>query len=289
MQQYDWREDIKTRYSGDYGELRVSHLHNADFARLNTSARYAIKYVNYGTEAYYVDNQEVTINTGDLLVLQNNESYMAQVPTQSVTQGLCIDLSDRLFDSIPTPLMDDEHTLPGIDMNLAVFPKSVNQLGELLSHIASIGPYEQLAMQEHMNELHVAFKEFLLPYQLKTDTLPFKKSSTKKEVFGRLLKAQAFIHDNSTQMFKLKELADTAHISEFHFLRLFKHFFGCTPGTYLEKIKMERAKSMIETRNYRLKEVAYELGYPDQQYFSRRFKKYFGYTPSSLKKEQKSA
>ncbi len=283
MEYHDWRDDIKTRYSGDYGELRVSNLQKAETAKLNSSGL-ALKFVHYGTEEYYVDNQLVRINSGDLLILQKDEAYLAQVPTESITQGLCIDLSERLLDEVPTALQDDTEPLPQLDMNLAVFPGSINRLAPLLSSIAMTGPGETFAMEEHMNQLHSDYRDFISPYKKEAQALPFKKANTKKEIFSRLLRAQAFIHDNLCYQFKLKELADACCISEYHFLRLFKHFFGCTPSAYLEKIRMEKARSLIEQSEQPLKEIAYQTGYTDQQYFSRRFKKQFGQPPSQIRK-----
>lgn len=283
MEHHDWRDDIKTRYSGDYGELRVSNLQKAETAKLNCSGL-SLKFVHYGTEEYFVDNRLVKINTGDLLILQKDEGYLAQVPTENITQGLCIDLNERLLDSVPGVLQDDSEKLPQMDMNLAVFPGSINLLSPLLTKIAKTGPQETFAMEELMNQLHADFNAFISPYRKETQALPVKKNSTKKEILSRLLKAQAFIHDNLTSTFKLKELADACCISEYHLLRLFRHFFGCTPSTYLERIRMEKAKPLIEQNQLPLKEIAYQLGYMDQQYFSRRFKKHFGYAPSAIRK-----
>ena len=53
-------------------------------------------------------------------------------------------------------------------------------------------------------------------------------------------------------------------------------------SNYLIRIKMEKARELLLERNLIVKEVAYQTGYTDQNYFSKVFKQYYGYPPTDL-------
>ena len=66
--------------------------------------------------------------------------------------------------------------------------------------------------------------------------------------------------------------------------RQFKKWTGETIFVYLNKIRMERAKQMLQTGFYTVEEVALQTGFQNVYYFERVFKKYYGKTPGKMKK-----
>ena len=83
-------------------------------------------------------------------------------------------------------------------------------------------------------------------------------------------------------------LTDTAQklgISYVHFIRRFKQSTGVTPGEYLTKIRLERAKTFLAQNDMMIKEIAPRCGFENEYYFSNVFKKYTGMTPSAFRKQ----
>lgn len=64
------------------------------------------------------------------------------------------------------------------------------------------------------------------------------------------------------------------------FRRLFKDYTGLSPYQYFLQLKIHRARHLLQEGNLSVKEVAYELGFDNQYYFSRIFKKKTGRSPS---------
>jgi AraC family transcriptional regulator len=79
----------------------------------------------------------------------------------------------------------------------------------------------------------------------------------------------------------LTSLAKRAGLSRFHFIRVFKAETGMTPLRYVEQCKMEQAKTLIETADIPLAEIAERLGFSDQSHLTRRFKAVVGRTPAA--------
>lgn len=57
----------------------------------------------------------------------------------------------------------------------------------------------------------------------------------------------------------------------------------------LIKIRMEKAHELLVTANMRILEIAREVGYTDQHYFSYSFKRYYNISPSEMRLKQNSS
>jgi YesN/AraC family two-component response regulator len=63
--------------------------------------------------------------------------------------------------------------------------------------------------------------------------------------------------------------------------RVFKETLGKTIFTYLNRLRIEKAKQFLSTQIYSLTDVAEKTGFHDVYYFSKVFKKYVGITPGA--------
>ncbi|MBK8806631.1 MAG: response regulator [Bacteroidales bacterium] len=69
-------------------------------------------------------------------------------------------------------------------------------------------------------------------------------------------------------------------ISRAQLFRKFKAIVGQAPVEFIRNIKLRSAAQMLKTGNWRVSDVAYEVGFTDPQYFSKCFQKEFGVLPS---------
>lgn len=100
-----------------------------------------------------------------------------------------------------------------------------------------------------------------------------------------VIEAKKFIDENYMKDIRLDDVADHVNISSFYFSRIFKKYEGKNYIQYLTKIRMEKAKEMIINNEVSIKEVAMEVGYSDQNYFSKAFKKYTKLSPSEFARQ----
>jgi AraC-like DNA-binding protein len=82
-------------------------------------------------------------------------------------------------------------------------------------------------------------------------------------------------------------LAAQANISPSHFFALFKRQIGSAPMDYFTRLRMQRACRLLENTSLSVKEIASELGYDDQFYFSRVFKSVNRVPPSGYRAAQR--
>jgi AraC family transcriptional regulator len=86
----------------------------------------------------------------------------------------------------------------------------------------------------------------------------------------------------------LQDMAAVAGMSQSHFWRLFRQSMGVSADKYHDRLRIERAKSLLLTTDLNVTEVAGACGFkPD--YFPRRFKQLVGMSPSAFRKEFKKS
>ena len=80
----------------------------------------------------------------------------------------------------------------------------------------------------------------------------------------------------------VNQLAKIATLSAHHFSKLFKKTTGQSPMQYVLKLRVEMARTLLRTGDFRVSEVAHELGFYDQSHLDRHFRRFFGHPPKHL-------
>ena len=97
--------------------------------------------------------------------------------------------------------------------------------------------------------------------------------------FPALRKAERYIWDNYTRKISLREIAKASGLSAPYFSTIFKEEMGENLSDYLNRLRAEKAASLLLTTNMTIGEIAKTCGFKDQSWFSKIFKKYTGFTP----------
>jgi len=80
-----------------------------------------------------------------------------------------------------------------------------------------------------------------------------------------------------------RRLAKLANISYCQLFREFKRCLGVSPQQYIEQQRIAYAKRLLAADRLSVKEVAFQSGYKNPLYFSRRFQKVTGMSPSAFR------
>jgi AraC-like DNA-binding protein len=96
----------------------------------------------------------------------------------------------------------------------------------------------------------------------------------------------AYIHERFDQSITRKELADFAGVSERHLNRCFKQEVGMTPLNYLNRYRLQQAKTLLEQTGLSVTEIMSRVGYADSSHFAHVFRREVGISPSEYKKEK---
>lgn len=98
-------------------------------------------------------------------------------------------------------------------------------------------------------------------------------------------KAKEYIDENYAQKgLTIHDVAKKNHVSPNYLSYLFKKNTGYNLWEYVIKLRMEESREMILNTDLRRYEIAERVGYESPEHFSKIFKKYYGISPSELKK-----
>jgi AraC family transcriptional regulator len=100
---------------------------------------------------------------------------------------------------------------------------------------------------------------------------------------NRLKRVLGTIEARLGESILVADLAAEAHMSPFHFARMFKHTTGQAPHVYITAQRMERAKSLLMEGSLSLAEIARRVGYQTQAHFTGVFHANVGLTPRQFR------
>jgi len=92
-----------------------------------------------------------------------------------------------------------------------------------------------------------------------------------------------FIEYHYDEKISLDDVAQKLHLSKHYLCSAFKKATGENMSLYINKLRIEKAKSLLLEPNGRAKEIFEEVGYSNQQYFSKVFKRITGMTVMEYK------
>ncbi|MCY9589012.1 AraC family transcriptional regulator [Paenibacillus chitinolyticus] len=93
--------------------------------------------------------------------------------------------------------------------------------------------------------------------------------------------AVAYINGHYMNPLTLDGLAELHAMSSKRFSYFFHKYTGFRPIDYVIRYRMERASELLKTGHFPIRDIAVSVGYANQLYFSRIFKKKFGVSPSA--------
>ncbi len=84
---------------------------------------------------------------------------------------------------------------------------------------------------------------------------------------------------------EVKNICNVGFMCTSNLYRLFLKNFGMAPKQYIIKLRMNKAISLLVESELSIKEVSLQCGFSDEKYFSRAFKRKYGYSPSQLREK----
>ena len=131
----------------------------------------------------------------------------------------------------------------------------------------------ELAVQRNISRIF----EFLF---CNLHTLP-KSDTTRVQINNqiRFQKMLTYIYENYASHITLEDIARAADISRSEAGRCFHTYMGCSPVEALIQYRLQMAHKMLGEKTQTLQDISCACGFNSTNYFSRQFKKKFGYAP----------
>ncbi len=147
-------------------------------------------------------------------------------------------------------------------------------------------PFNMRVLRSHTKQLitsrQLLFTKYFTGIQQKE--LPKQTTSLDKQFITKVLD---YIHKNMEDpKLNVENLAEELLLSRSKLYRKIKALTGDTANEFLRKIRLEKAKTMIETSEDTISEICYKVGFSSPSYFTKCFKKHFGILPTEIRPEK---
>jgi len=135
---------------------------------------------------------------------------------------------------------------------------------------------EKWNMPTPLNRLYVKSAFYQLIYALCEEHEKENKKLIEPDI---VLMSMRYMEDHIKEHISVETLAEYFHISASQLWKLFRERIAKSPQEYCSQLRIEKVKYYLKTTSMTLKEISQELGYYDEYYLSKTFKKHVGLSP----------
>lgn len=243
------------------GQESTRHVHDA----------FEIYYMKEGNCTYYIEDHSYKVLSGDVILIPGNTSHRTTYSGTPHTR-LLVNCS---YNYIPAPVLERLMAIGHHYRN----NKVISQLEELFAKIEHEYSHAD-ALSEEVLKCFTAELMFVI--------LRHKNEHESNTVDSNIITTvQEYIQNNYMNDVKLSSIAEMLSVSQEHLSRLFKQETGIGFKEYLTGFRLQKAEDMLKHETGRaVSEVAYACGFNDGNYFSYKFKKAYGISPTEVRRKK---
>ena len=116
--------------------------------------------------------------------------------------------------------------------------------------------------------------------------IEFEKSKKDTKTHDVATAAKEYIDNNySDSALSISDISGELCLNQTYLRKMFKSEMDMTLTEYITGVRMQKAKALLTTTDQKLTAIAESVGYNDVSYFSNVFKKFYGVSPRSMRKE----
>ena len=247
--------------------IGMHHITSHDYHwdnRVRKKSYVLLQYTISGKGSFQTPDHTYPQQAGDLFLVQVPGDSQYSLPDDSE----CWDVLYLEFSSECLPLLYHIHQSCGPAFHLEASSTLPDQMKQLYADAIS----NQLASVFDNSKAAYAFLLDLADYALEHPAL----SSPRVTLAKNYLDSNYYNTD-----LNLDEVADAIGLSKYHLCREFNHLYGISPGKYLANLRLQKSCALLlQNRQHTIAEIASMVGFSNDNYFCKVFRKAFGTTPT---------
>jgi AraC-like DNA-binding protein len=151
-------------------------------------------------------------------------------------------------------------------------------------HLFNQGIEAAQHMEKGYQQLLSGYVNMMLGYISSYDNA---SSQAEKEMAEDMHQALLFIHNNYHKDIRSEDVALAIGWGYSRFRKIFLQQTGMTPYQYIQETRIKQSKFLLLNTTKALKEIAYDVGFSNPDYFSTAFRRITGVSPLSFRKDDK--
>ncbi len=241
-----------------------------------------------GTLDFQIGQDHVLLEAGDSIFVNGNMLHGIKQLSDGIPDAMPNIVFSGALLAPETSIIHQKYIkfIAGCDsLPYIVFKNESEQHNEVNMLIKSI--YRELREQRDCYEMVVQRKlNCIFEYIFcNFDSFP-KSESTRIQMKTqiRIQKMLSYIYKHYMESVTLEDIAKAANISRSEAGRCFNTYMNCSPVDALIQYRLQVAHGLLNETSLSLQEICYSCGFNSVNYFSRRFRMHYGYTPGQERK-----
>ena len=226
---------------------------------------YVIGLIERGNRHLLCKNKSYDLQSGDLMLMNPKENHTCESIDGQPLDYRCLNIKPEIMEMMVYEITGGRY-MPQFTRNVIYSSNEVTLIREL--HHMIMEKYKEFEKEE-------AFY-FLIEYFLKKYTEKVETNSA--QISTQIRESCDYMDRNYRNQVSLEDLCNVSGLKKYTLLRSFTKQCGVTPYQYLEAVRINHAKKLLECGVEPI-EVAMQTGFSDQSHFTRFFKSFIGITP----------
>ncbi|WP_409344471.1 AraC family transcriptional regulator [Paenibacillus sp. MBLB4367] len=250
---------------------------------------YDVLFVKSGALYMTEEGREFAVQAGHMLVLEPNRTHFGHLPSTETTEVYWVHFvhpapvrrlpGDRI--SWPSVLRKGTDFDVSPSEQFMYIPKFARvELTPMTAVIDKLIELHQSFVLEHALQVHALLTELLILLQ---DAVHMREVS-RPEVVCKL--AMDYLLQLGSQPFRANEMEEALHFQFDYMTRCLKKYTGMTPLQYVHRLRIGKAKSLLENTSLSVQEIAEQTGFDSANYLIRLFRRTTGMTPGKYRERR---
>lgn len=256
------------------------------FMQAHDHPRVEIMYTRKGCCDVYAAEKHYRLEAGDLILINGEVPHKLLVDKHTPCRVLCLEFDfSEDGEGMGSVLGEISQAVPEVRRFLGSAPAilKLKDAMEIYSHLVDI--FHELEHKE-------SGRNFSIRYAFGQLVIKLARMHAENEAGGNgpaemyVRDAITFINNNYAEEIGVEEMAAHTKLNVSYFHKIFKKAAGCTPMDYLNNVRIDKAKMLLENTDIPIIEICTFVGFNSRQYFTHAFKKRTGLTPRAFRQIQ---
>ncbi len=252
------------------GTYHVKNKNRIPTLRPKGRIDYQLLYIASGKAHFYLNGNDTIVSAGHMVLFLPREEQKYEYRKEDKTEAYWVHFTGSQVKGIlrhfDIPLKGNVFYSGSSEEYKTLFNNMIHEF-----RTCPVG-YEEM-VEMYLRQL------FLIVQRTRLE----RKTTMNSFVQAEISYARKYFFEHYSEDINIADFAQSRHMSVSWFMRSFKQVTGVSPMQYILSLRIENAQILLETTDYSVNEIASIVGYDNQLYFSRIFKKQKGLPPTEYR------
>lgn len=288
-----WTKVVETNPYMPVVVKSIERIHDKNWVMdLNSHDHFEFVYVKKGCLVFEIEDAVVELAKNDMLLIKPNTEHKFSVESNEISEFIVLGFTfeqENTHEELKVTINDFINYFSNIqkEQYIKIKAEPGNVIKKAIDNILNENSNRLQLGSKIMQSLLIMqfFILFSRELQSEWENSIKAQSNKSKEIVES---SAAYIIKNSDKKLSLADISRQVFLSPTYFAKIFKDNMGISPISYLIKTRVKKAGALLRDTEMKISDIAFEVGFSNQQRFSEMFKRHMGLTPMEHRKKQEN-